>query len=69
MKLVKNAKQAWKWFSVQSLVLCTALQGAWVFVPADLKVALPDWAFNTLCAAILILGVIGRLVDQEESDA
>jgi hypothetical protein len=69
MKLVKNARHAWRWFSVQSMVVAGALQGAWLAIPADLKTHVPGWLATALTMGILALGVIGRLVDQEDGDA
>jgi hypothetical protein len=64
MRLVQNAPRAWRWFSVQAMALCGALQGAWVFIPDDLKAGIPVTWLNALCAALMVLGVVGRLVDQ-----
>lgn len=69
MKLVKNARAAWRWWSVQSMVLAGALQGAWLAVPADLKTHVPGWLATAVTMGILGLGVIGRLVDQGGDDA
>lgn len=64
MRLVANAKDAWRWFSVQSMVVAGALQGAWLFVPDDLKHNVPPWLATCITLVILGLGVVGRLVDQ-----
>jgi hypothetical protein len=69
MRLVRNAGSWWRWFSMQAMGLCVALQGAWMAVPDDLKGELPGWAFNGLCAALLLLGMIGRVVKQGDDDA
>lgn len=66
MKLVPNWKQAWKWFSMQSMALSVALLGGWQALPADLKSEVPaSWAM-AVAIAILILGALGRLVDQRK---
>lgn len=64
MKLVANWKRAWRWFSVQTMVLAGALQGAWVFVPDDMRASIPHAIVQGITIALLVLGVVGRLVDQ-----
>lgn len=66
MKLVSNWKQAWKWFSMQSMVLSTGLLGGWQALPADLKALIPASYAMGVAMAILVLGAIGRLVDQSK---
>ena len=64
MKLVPNAGQAWKWFSVQALALIAALQVLWETLPAEALAVIPvDWrGYITLGLAVLAL--VGRLIDQ-----
>ena len=68
MKLVDNARQAWKWFSVQLAVVGAAIQGAILAFPS-----LKEWIGDTAAhlAGLAILGgiVLGRLVDQKKPDA
>lgn len=66
MRLVKNARNAWRWFSVQAMTCALAIQGAWAMLPADLAARAPDWASNAVTSAILVLGIVGRLIDQGE---
>jgi hypothetical protein len=68
MKLVPNARRAWRWFSIQAMALSIAIQGAWVALPPDLALRLPEWAGDAASMAILALGIIGRLVDQGGGD-
>ena len=68
MKLVPNARRAWKWFSVQAMVASAAIQGSWLALPADLKAVVPEGGVMAAAVGVLILGVIGRLVDQGGSD-
>ncbi|MFN3169306.1 MAG: hypothetical protein ACE37E_01280 [Hyphomicrobiales bacterium] len=65
MTIVPNARRAWRWFSVQAMVLATAIQGAWVFIPPDLKERTGDDLASIVTGAILVLGVVGRMVSQE----
>ena len=69
MKLVPDAHRAWRWFSVQAMILATAIQGAWVFIPPDLKARVGDDMASIVTGAILALGVVGRLVLQSDADA
>jgi len=64
MKIVQDAKRAWKWFSVQAMVLATALLGAWEIMPDDLKAGIPSKYVTGAAMALLVLGVAGRLVKQ-----
>ena len=64
MKLVPDAKNWWRWFSVQAMALATAMQGAWLFVPADLRAGVPDWVAQIIMIVLLLAGVFGRVVDQ-----
>lgn len=66
MKFVDNAKNAWRWFSVQAMVLAGAIQGAWVFVPEDMRTSLPLNAVQAITAVLLAMGVAGRLVKQKD---
>ena len=67
MRLVDNAKQAWRWFSVQSMVLAGAVQGAWLFVPDDLRSTVPQPWLQGITIALMCMGVAGRLVKQTDT--
>jgi len=64
MKLVPNARRAWRWFSVQALALAGLIPVAWASVPLEWQQAVPkDWmAYGA--AFVAVLGIVGRLVDQ-----
>ena len=68
MKLVKNARQSWRWFSVQAMALQGAVAGAWLAVPDDMRAAVPSEWLAACAVALTVLGVIGRLVDQGGGD-
>jgi hypothetical protein len=63
-KLIPNWRKAWRMFSVQSMTAAAALQGAWAAVPVDLKDRVPGGVIPWLTVALLVLGVVGRLIDQ-----
>lgn len=65
MTLVENAKDAWRWISVQAMTLAGALQGAWLYIPEDLKANIPAHLVNGLTILLLIAGIVGRLVKQD----
>lgn len=64
MKLVDDAKECWRWVSMWCMALAGALQGAWLFIPDDLKGSMPPNVAQAVTVALLVLGVLGRLVDQ-----
>jgi hypothetical protein len=64
MKLVDDAKKAWRWFSVQAMVLAGAIQGSWIFIPDDMQLSIPKGVVQGATIVLLVLGVAGRLVDQ-----
>lgn len=63
MKLVEDARQAWRWISVQLAVIGGAIQAAAMAFP-NLK----DWLGDEVihgAGAVMFLGIIlGRLVKQ-----
>lgn len=68
MKLVDDIEHAWKWISMWCMTLAGAIQGAWVFIPDDLKSSMPHNLVQGATIALLALGVAGRLVDQTPKD-
>ena len=68
MRLVKDARKAWRWFSVQAMVLQGAVASSWLFVPDDMRAAVPgEWL--AACAVVLtVIGIAGRLIDQGGSE-
>ena len=67
MKLIDDIKGAWRHFSTIALALGTAIQGAWIAYPADLKLGLPPTAvslINYALGAVLLWGLVGKFIDQ-----
>lgn len=64
MRLIPDWRAAWRYYSTQAMLWAVALQGAWVAVPDDLRAGVPDWLASVVTGAILICGLVGRLVDQ-----
>lgn len=64
MKLVNDWRRSWRMFSVQAMLVASAIQGAWEFIPDDLKAQLPQGVVHWLTIALLVFGVVGRLIEQ-----
>ena len=64
MKLVDNAAKWYKMFSVQAQLLQGALLTTWLALPAKFQETLPENSVMFLGIILVILGVLGRLVDQ-----
>ena len=64
MKLVKDARKAWRWFSVQAMVLQAAVASSWLFVPDDMRAAVPAEWLAMAAIVLTVLGVAGRIIDQ-----
>jgi len=67
MKLVSDAKDAWRWFSVQALALSGAIPAAWLAVPEDMRAAVPQEWMAVAALVIAALGIVGRMIDQKEA--
>ena len=64
IKLIDNWKDGWKFISVNCMWLSAAIQGAWFYLPEDLRSKLPETYAITASIILLIIGIIGRFVDQ-----
>ncbi len=64
MKLVRNWKHAWKWISMWCMGAAGALEAAWLAVPQHLLKDIPDEYKMAVTIALLVLGFVGRMVDQ-----
>lgn len=67
MKLIANWKKAWRMLSVQAMAIAGAVQGAWMFIPSDMRSSIPESTVQMVTMALLALGVVGRLVDQPKT--
>ena len=64
MILINNWKSLYKAFSVQAMVLSGVVLSAWEVLPADLKSSIPqDW-LHYIAIGLLLLGIVGRAIDQ-----
>lgn len=64
MKLTRNARRAWRWFSVQAMTAVASLQLVWMGMPAELRDSVPDHWLPWVTVAVAVGGVVGRLIDQ-----
>lgn len=65
MRLVPQWRRCLRMFSIQAMVLAGAIQGAWVALPAEMKAAVSDDWLRYITIALMVAGVVGRLVVQE----
>lgn len=63
-QLIPQWRRCLRMFSVQAMVLAGAIQGAWVAIPGDLKASISDDWMRYITIALMVAGVIGRLVVQ-----
>ncbi len=64
LRLIEEWRQCWRMFSVQAMALATAIQGAWMFIPPQLQASIPPGWVKGITISLLVLGILGRLVDQ-----
>ena len=64
MKLVPNARRAWRWFSMQMMALAAAAQVAWEALPPDALAVIPADARGYITLGLVVLAMIGRMIDQ-----
>ncbi len=64
MKLIDDWKAAWRMWSVQSMAVATAIQGAWGAAPDDMRASLPHEWVQGITIALLVFGIVGRLIEQ-----
>ena len=64
MKLIPNWRKSWRMLSVQAMTAATAIQGAWMGIPDDMKASIPPTIVHWATMGLLAFGIAGRLVDQ-----
>ncbi len=71
-ELVENARDFWKWASVQLHIAATAIAAAFILspeMPAEIRDLLPDWLAPYAVAAWLVIGILARVVQFGEAAA
>lgn len=66
MKLIDNARNAWRMFSVQAMGWAIVVQAVWSELPADLRGSLDASTVRYITIGLLVAGVLGRLVKQDK---
>lgn len=66
MRMVSDARRAWRWHSTQVLAALAVVPVVWVELPPDLKDYIPEEWRPWIMAAVAIGGIVGRLRDQGE---
>lgn len=69
MRLIGNWRKSWRMFSMQSMVIAGAIQGAYLALPADMQETIPDNWMRGLTFVLLGLGAIGRLIEQPKVES
>lgn len=64
VRLVKNWRKALGWFSINIPAVNMALLGSWLALPSKLQDAIPIPLLIFVAIVLLVLGMIGRLIDQ-----
>jgi hypothetical protein len=66
MRLVDNARDAWKWFSVWALTALGVIPVVWYSIPPEVQDAIvPEPLRPWVLTAVAVAGVFGRLKKQE----
>lgn len=64
LKLVENWKQGWKWISTNAMAINMMLLSSWMAMPDTFQQAMPVEVLLYIAITLLVLGFIGRFVDQ-----
>ncbi len=64
LQLVEDWRRAWRWVSVNCMVLAVAIQTAWLVLDADQRASLSPYSVTAITILVLACGVAGRLVKQ-----
>lgn len=64
MKLIPDWKSAWKMLSVQANIVGASIIGAYMYLPEKFQAQIPATAILIAAGTVFVLGLIGRVVDQ-----
>lgn len=65
MRLVDNARNAWRWFSVQALAALGVIPVVWYALPPESQDLIPEAVRPWVLTAVALAGLSGRLVKQQ----
>lgn len=66
--LVPGWKKAYRWLSMNMMAMAASLQVTWMTLPEDMRMAVPSEVIGTATTVLLVMGMIGRLVNQPEKE-
>jgi len=67
-QLVDGWRNAWRWISVNCMAGAVAVQVTWASLDAEQRAALPSYSATVVTVVLLVLGIIGRMTKQKETD-
>jgi hypothetical protein len=67
MTWIKQWQRAWRCLSVRAMTMALAVQGTWLALPEELRHRLPDQVTTAVTIALLVLGLIGRMMQKRRS--
>lgn len=65
LQLIEDWNHAWKWASVRCMSAALTIQVAYEAMPETLRANLPHGMVTHASIALLVLGIIGRLVKKD----
>jgi len=68
MKLVDNARNAWKWWSVRIAMFMAVLPPVWMELPDDIKAFIPPHWRPWIASGIAVAIIIARLIPQPKAN-
>ena len=67
MTLVENARNAWRWFSMQALAFLAVVPVIWFQLPPETQQLIPDAAKPWIVTGVALAGMAGRMIKQPEA--
>lgn len=67
MKLVRDWRDVWRYYSTQALLAIAALQVIWVGMPYEVQALLPESWRPWVLVGLALSGVAGRMVKQKDA--
>jgi hypothetical protein len=68
MRLVKNARQSWRWWSVQLAGALAFLPIVWEQMPYDIKAMIPAEWHTWIVSGMALAIIVARNIDQGGSN-
>ncbi len=66
MKVIKDWRSAWKWYSVNCPALAAALLASWALLPQAMQDAFSPLELKVAAITLIVMGVGGRFIDQSK---